>query len=91
MKLIAGCRSNETATARPDTQNPDIAPTPLCGDNMRGEDTANMLPCAVIYRTNGNYNNHVTVTLDATHTSFVSHPAPADVSSSSSPLVMADG
>lgn len=50
-----------------------------------------MLPRAVIYRTNGDYDDRVTVTLDATRTTLMSYPAPTDVNADSAPLVVADG
>ena len=39
-----------------------------------------MFPKAVIYKTNGDYNDNVPVNLNADRTSFVSYPDPSDVS-----------
>lgn len=88
--LSAGCRSERTATETVDSA-PDVAAVEFRGGNMRGGSPAEMLPRAVVYRTNGDYNDHVAVTLDATRTSLVSYPDPADVSDASSPVAVADG
>lgn len=49
------------------------------------------LPKAIIYKTNGDYNNNVPVTLSADRTHFISFPAPTDINVNSSPLPVADG
>ncbi len=39
------------------------------------------LPSAIVYRTSGNYNNHVPVTLNSDGTAILSYPDPRDVAS----------
>lgn len=89
--LSAGCRSNSQASS----QNGNLtAPVPEVVKNediVRDGAVPAFLPRAVIYRTNGDYDDRVPVTLDATRTSIVSYPAPTDITSASVPLVLADG
>lgn len=88
--LSAGCRSERAATVANDSA-PEVTVVKFRGGNMRGGGTADILPRAVVYRTNGYYNDNVSVTLDASRTALVSYPDPADVTSASSPVVVADG
>ena len=55
------------------------------------EPSVQALPKAVIYKTNGNYNNNVTVTLSADGKSLVSYPASSDVSDASAALPLGNG
>lgn len=48
-------------------------------------------PRATAYRTNGNWNNHVAVTMNADRTALVAYPDVADVGLHSAPLPLADG
>ena len=50
----------------------------------------NALPKATIYRTSGNYNNHVFITL-GTDGTVISYPAPSDVTEESAPLELKGG
>lgn len=53
---------------------------------------AAFMPKAVVYRTNGDYRNHVAVTLSADGKSLVSFPAPSDIRPETArPIVLADG
>ncbi len=52
---------------------------------------ARALPKAVIYRTNGDYNNNVPVNLNDLRTALVSYPAPTDISSHSAPVGIGEG
>lgn len=49
------------------------------------------MPRAVIYRTNGDYNNNVTITVNAAGTAPVSYPGPGDVGEQSVPVVLDGG
>ena len=49
------------------------------------------MPRAVIYRTNGNFNSNVSATYDKSTLSFISFPAPSDVSLDSEPIELVDG
>lgn len=53
--------------------------------------TQNALPKAVIYKTNRDVDNNVTVVLTPDHQNLVSFPAPSDVGAFSTPLHLADG
>ncbi|MDE6346550.1 MAG: hypothetical protein K2L55_07775 [Muribaculaceae bacterium] len=86
--LSAGCRSNPLAAADDNAVNP---PEIVRNDDVvRDGAPPAFLPRAVIYRTNGDYDDRVTVTLDASGTSLLSYPAPTDVTAASAPLVVAD-
>ena len=49
------------------------------------------MPFAYIYKTNGDYDNNVVVSYNRGDGTFISYPAPSDVSSDSSPLQLVDG
>lgn len=49
------------------------------------------IPRAVIYRTSGDYNDNVPVTLDASRQRIISYPAPSDITPASTPVVLTDG
>lgn len=89
--LSAGCRSNPQATLQNDNLTAPVPEVVKNEDIVRDGAVPAFLPRAVIYRTNGDYDDRVPVTLDATRTSIVSYPAPTDVTSASAPLVLADG
>lgn len=50
-----------------------------------------VMPKAVIYRTSGDYNMNVPVTLNESGTALVSYPAPSDVAHGQTPIPLADG
>ena len=45
------------------------------------------MPKAHIYKTNGNYNDNVPVTMNADGSQLISYPAPSDISSASAPCL----
>lgn len=49
------------------------------------------MPKAVIYRTNGDYNDNVPVTVNEQRTALMSFPAPSDITSHSMPVELGDG
>lgn len=49
------------------------------------------LPKAVIYRTNGDYNDNVPVNINRQHTALISYPACSDITSHSTPVEIGDG
>ena len=89
--LSAGCRSNPQASSQNDNLTAPVPEVVKNEDIVRDGAAPAFLPRAVIYRTNGDYDDRVPVTLDATRTSIVSYPAPTDITSASVPLVLADG
>ena len=88
--LSAGCRSNREAPSVDDTYL-DIPQVVRVDRVVRDQGPLTAMPRAVIYRTNGDYNDLVTVTLDASRSSLVSYPAPTDVTVASAPLIMTGG
>ncbi len=59
--------------------------------NNIGSDPASHLPKAVIYKTSGEYNNNVPVTLSDDGKQIVSYPAPTDLTDESTPVTLIDG
>lgn len=53
--------------------------------------SVNYLPKAVIYKTNGDFNDNVLVNMDDARKAILSYPAISDVSSNSAPIVLKDG
>lgn len=88
--LSAGCRSNRVSEPVNDTY-PEVPQVEKIDRTVRSQGPVTMLPRAVIYRTDGDYNDRVAVNLDASRSSLVSYPAPTDVSAASAPVVMKDG
>ena len=60
------------------------SPAPIGGKKLA-------MPRAVIYKTNGNYNDNVKVVLNSRYNTLVYYPATTDVNSDASPMVLADG
>lgn len=83
---LAGCGATKTAESGP-SQNQIAEPI---GQVERDGGSA-YIPRAVIYRTNGGYDNHVTVVLNPDGVTLHSYPGPGDVSTGSAPLHVADG
>lgn len=82
MATMSGCRSTSTPAAT-------VPPVPLSAPGA--EPMRRALPMAVLYKTNGDYNDNIPVTLNAAGTTVVSYPAPTDITELSTPLPMADG
>lgn len=74
--LLPGCRGGSAATA-------------VSASSYAGQ--AQALPRALIYRTSGDFNDNVPITLDASRQRPVSYPAPTDITAASAPVVLADG
>lgn len=55
------------------------------------EGPVHALPKAVVYKTNGNYDDRVTANYDASTGRFISFPGPSDITASSTPLRLGDG
>lgn len=86
--LSAGCRSAQRSANDNIPPMPDIS---WSDGHIRASAPLTALPHAVVYRTDGDYDNRVMVTLDDSRTRLVSYPAPTDVSPASVPYVMAGG
>lgn len=59
-------------------------------DKQLGGSTAAMLPMAIIYRTNGNFNDNVPVTMSPDRKEIISYPAPTDITMQSAPVPLAE-
>lgn len=103
MLLTAGavsCRSPKagTETAAPNNTaataaqaQPATGSVLIGASPVRATKPANMLPKAVIYKTNGNYNDYVPVSLTADGRGLFSYPAPSDIGAWCLPVPLADG
>ncbi|MGM9853720.1 MAG: hypothetical protein ACI30N_07120 [Muribaculaceae bacterium] len=87
--MAAACSSAVKNTETPREDAVVIAPRPTPVTGMRGNG-ASYLPKAIIYKTNGDYNNLVPVNLNPDGT-LLSYPDPTDVGEFSTPLPLADG
>ena len=90
-----GCRTTAPEQAEQSIawggDNPTAAVImPRHGSMVRGGARSHV-PMAVIYRTNGDWNNHVAINLNAEGTAPLSFPAPTDVSVDSAPLPVGGG
>ncbi len=90
---IAGCATskktvdaNTSASARTET---GVMPMP--GKKTLGGQEAAVRPMAIVYKTNGNFNDNVPITLSANRKEIISFPAPSDISVSSAPIQLAEG
>ena len=81
-----GCKSTRPAAV---SDQPPLPAPVLVQVPVRGGQAA--LPKAVIYKTNGNFNDYVTANYDAATGSFISYPGPGDVSAQSEPLPLDGG
>lgn len=79
---MVSCKSPRAVEAE---QAPAVTP------QLIGGTQANYLPKAHIYKTNGDYNDNVPVSLNADGTMITSFPAPTDLTERSTPVVLADG
>lgn len=84
--IVSAC-SSQPKTESSNFMTPAEAPQ----SKTRGEVANSALPKAVIYKTNGNYNNNVPITLNASGSAIFSYPAPSDITSTSTPLQLTGG
>lgn len=107
LTLLTGCSASRERTQRPHAvigYNEGRVKAEVSDAEAGGEETewserpgsvlsgtASRLPMAVVYRTDGDYNNNVTVTLDGTRQRLLSYPDPADVGEWSVPVPLAGG
>lgn len=66
-------------------------PTVQKNDSRRHGRGMHAMPFAYIYRTNGNYNDLVTINIDPVTGSILSFPATTDVGVESAPMLLTDG
>lgn len=92
--LTCGCKSvNSNSSGQPASSVPEsIAPQTVGGNLASATGNLNTVRQAVIYRTSGDYNDNVPVTLSADGKSLLSYPAVSDVSPAvSTPVPLKDG
>lgn len=87
---LCGCHSSKhspvSTSAIADTPTAEATITvPVAGSPQMA------LPCAVVYKMNGDYADCVPVTVSPDGNTIVSYPAPSDLTSESTPLPVADG
>lgn len=84
---LAGCsKKNAGETVKADVGSPLVVQTTLTESKPR-----NYIPSAIVYKTNGDYNNNVAVGLNSARTQITSYPDPTDVSAASAPVVLEGG
>lgn len=90
--MACGCASSKKAQedARPDILKLEKTEIPIQGKQLGGTDAA-MMPMAIIYRTNGNFNDNVPVTLSSNRKEIVAFPAPSDITTESAPVPLVKG
>lgn len=95
VSMLAGCgcsrRVSDAAGGASSAGLPEPQPTPVAMPVKGGVRPAKMVAKVHIYKTNGDYDNNVPVTLDASRTGVVAFPAPSDLSAASTPVKLADG
>lgn len=84
--LMMGCSSNKTHISP--VSEISSQPVTVVG---QGSKANRAIPKAVIYRTNGDYNNNVPVNMNSERTVITSFPAPTDITSRSTPIDLGDG
>ncbi len=89
--MTAGCASSKKAAGESSQDNAslEVIDMAIPGKMLGGETAA--LPRATVYKTNGNFNDNVPVTLSADRKEIISFPAPGDISPESAPLPLAEG
>lgn len=88
--VIAACALTSCHSARHNTDT-HITATIAAPPQAILAGPVRAMPRAVIYRTNGNWNNNVTVNVDPATGQLISYPATTDVDAESAPLVLRDG
>lgn len=79
------CRSKETATGPSESYSSTSMSTSTSSGTNR------LLPRAIIYKTNGDFDNFVPVTLSEDKHTIISYPAPSDITPSQKPIKLTDG
>ena len=90
--MATGCASSKKVSeeAQAGAFTVEQSDVQIPGKQIGGNGAA-MLPMAIIYRTNGNFNDNVPVTLSHDRKEIVSFPAPSDITPASAPIPLAKG
>ncbi len=81
--ILGACASRKAPSSKSELEIVAAPPRPVIGGQNHE------IPRAVVYKTNGDYNNNVTVQVDA-RGNITSYPAPADVKGME-PIALTDG
>lgn len=92
--LCAGIALSATS-CRSSSPTPKTSDTVPAVDSVYTADTrivkpSTYIPAAIVYKTSGDYNNNVPITLTADG-KIASYPAPTDITDSSTPIQLIDG
>lgn len=90
LTALAGCGSH-TAADSTAYRPADEGPVAVAVGRKAARTPAAAMPRATVYRTNGDFNRNVPVTLTADGKSIASYPAPTDLSDASLPIPLTDG
>lgn len=84
-------KTSKTVAAADENEFAEVAVPVAVSQRMTDSDGEAYIPRAVIYKTNGDYNDNVTITLNRQRTAPATFPDPHDVGANSTPLQLADG
>lgn len=86
----AGSRGNNAGN-NGENDSQAVAQPVVIGASPKTTRPANYLPRAVIYKTNGDYNNNVTVRVNPSGDALETYPGPGDVGENSVPVALKGG
>ena len=86
----AGSRGNNAGN-NGENDSQAVAQPVVIGASPKTTRPANYLPRAVIYKTNGDYNNNVTVRVNPAGDALETYPGPGDVGENSVPVALKGG
>lgn len=97
--FLCSCSTNKVSGINPDTLTSTSVGSPASQDSLeivKAPDLPSLggkraMIKAVIYKTNGDWNNYVTANFDTQTDSFISYPAPTDVNADNAPIPLIDG
>ncbi len=87
---LSACHNAKSAPEGPRGQQP-VAVIPVSPEGRIDGGKHMFLPCAQVYRTNGDYSDNVPIQVSADGKNVISYPAPTDLRESTTPLPLADG
>lgn len=92
LMVLCGCKTSSSGTGKiTTTEYAEPSPKLIKAPELPSFGGKPAIPRATLYKTNGNYDQNVVANYDSQSGTFISFPAPTDVSSDSSPLVMNGG
>lgn len=95
LPVVTSCTTGRTVSfsaAMPTNETSAVATrTPHHSIPASGRADMAAMPKAVLYKTNGDWTDHVQATYNAATGRFISYPAPTDILPDSEPIQLADG